>query len=82
MKNISKRIKGSVVVVLFLSIVTVFLLNVFGSGNFFVLASAHGANAETTVEGDTLDKEMSSDERVFVSTKEVCEGFVCAFFVL
>lgn len=51
MKNISKRIKGSVVVVLFLSIVTVFLLNVFGSGNFFVLASAHGANAETAAEG-------------------------------
>ena len=25
-------------------------------------------------------KEVSSDERVFVSTKEVCEGFVCAFF--
>lgn len=47
MKNISKRIKGSVVAVLFLSIVTVFLFNVFGSGNFFVLASAHGANAET-----------------------------------
>ena len=27
-----------------------------------------------------MEKEVSSDERVFVSTKEVCEGFVCAFF--
>ena len=29
-----------------------------------------------------MEKEVSSDERVFVSTKEVCEGFVCAFFAI
>lgn len=58
MRNISKRIKGSVVAVLFLSIVTVFLFNVFGSGNFFVLASAHGANAETAAEGSALDTDV------------------------
>ena len=58
MRNISKRIKGSVVAVLFLSIVTVFLFNVFGSGNFFVLASAHGANAETAAEGAALDTDV------------------------
>ena len=82
MINMNKGVKRIVLsAIFFLCVLAMLLCGTMGN-DYFVLALAHGANAETTVEGDTLDKEMSSDERVFVSTKEVCEGFVCAFFVL
>ena len=58
MINMNKGVKRIVLsAIFFLCVLAMLLCGTMGN-DYFVLALAHGANAETTVEGDTLDTDV------------------------